>query len=66
MYEKTPQQTKNVNYIRKTSMMLSYSRPIPAQKMRENSVPGAVFSHIMPKIDFNYIRIVLLGKNTLN
>ena len=33
--------------------------PIPAQKMRGNSVPGTVFSHTMPKIDFFMIPIVL-------
>jgi len=29
-------------------------RADPAQKSRDNSVIGVVFSHIMPKMDFHY------------
>ena len=32
----------------------SCSGPIPAQKLRANSVPRAVFSNLMPKMDFYY------------
>ena len=37
-----------------TSTTPSCSGPIAAQKSRGNSVPGAVFSHKMPKMDFHY------------
>ena len=32
--------------------MPRYRGPIPAQEIWRNSVPGAVFSHRMPKMDF--------------
>ena len=35
-----------------TSTTPRCSRPIPAQKIQGISVPGVVFSHTMPKIDF--------------
>ena len=38
--------------------------PIPAQKIRGNSVPGAVLSHTMPKIDFYYSHRFSWKKNT--
>ena len=37
-----------------TSTTPSCSGPIPAQKSRDNSVLGVVFSHTMPKMDFRY------------
>ena len=37
-----------------TSTIPSCSGPIPAQKLRGNSVPGVVFSQTMPKMDFRY------------
>ena len=50
-----------------TSTTPSCSRPITAQKIRDKLVPGAVFFHNMPKMDFFKINlIVLVGKNTLN
>ena len=52
----------NTNYMevrvdlkeRLTSTSPSYSGPIPAQKLRANSVSRAVFSHLIPKMDFYY------------
>jgi len=38
----------------KTSTTPSCSGPIPAQMSRGNSVPGVIFSHTMPKMDFHY------------
>ena len=38
----------------KTSTTPSFSWPIPSQKIWGNSVPGVIFSHTMPKIDFHY------------
>ena len=47
----------------KTSTAPSCSGPIPAQKLRTNSVPRVVFSYLMPKIFI--ISIVLVRENTL-
>ena len=38
--------------LKRTSTTPRCSRPIPAEKTQGNSVPGAVFSHKMSKIDF--------------
>ena len=38
----------------KTSTTPSCSGPIPAQKLRGNSVLGVIFSHTIPKMDFCY------------
>ena len=37
-----------------TSTTPSCSGPIPAQKSRANSVPGAIFSHLMFEMNFYY------------
>ena len=39
---------------KKTSTTPSCSRAIPAQKSRANSVPGAIFSHLMFEMNFYY------------
>ena len=44
--------------------MPSCSGPILTQKLRDKVNSGAVFSHLMPKVDF-YFSIVFVGKNTL-
>ena len=46
-----------------TKQLPSCSGPIPAQKIFGDSVPGALFSHIMPKCIF-VIPIVLVGEKT--
>ena len=50
----------------KTSTTPSCSGPIPAKKSRGNSVLGAVFSHTMPKMEFDYSHRFSWEKNTLN
>ena len=55
--------------IYKTSTTPSCSEPILAQTLQANSVPRAVFSHIMPKMDFYYTKWkytkMIVGKNTV-
>ena len=41
-------------WLKKKSTTPSCNGPIPAQKIQGNSVPGTVFSHTMPKMDFYY------------
>ena len=42
--------------LKKTTSTTPSSRgPIPAQKLLANSIPGAVFSHLMLEMDFNSV-----------
>ena len=50
--EKKKKNDENTKKDKETSTTPSCSGPIPAQKSRANSVPGAIFSHLMFEMNF--------------